>query len=135
MCISFAASQSGFMYGAKFSLCAKSAMFTCQFEKLKANYDAMSAANCMKCDKYFHCQGNYDAVYKCSNANLAERKAIAKRLSDCRESAQGSSSADSKEDQVANRHGQNGGNCASKYLCAYGCKFNPKKKTCLKVNC
>ncbi len=42
----------------KFLWCAGSDRNTCSGSALKAQYDEMQKANCLKCDKYFHCQGN-----------------------------------------------------------------------------
>lgn len=131
----FVDAKSSLMNYAKFLACAKLDIGSCQFKKLNDNYILMNTANCLKCDKYFHCKGNYEAVYSCSNGSLADRKKIAKKLSDCRETAQNSSSKDKREDLKANEFGRNKGDCAKQYLCSYGCKYNPKNKTCKKTNC
>ncbi|CAF3037737.1 unnamed protein product [Rotaria sp. Silwood2] len=90
----------------KFLWCASWDINTCPGEKLRAQYNAMTDANCMNCDKFFHCQGNYDAVYLCGKT--ANNIRIAKKISDCREAAQGGDSADSQADQRANKFGRDG---------------------------
>ena len=56
----------------KFLWCAGSDIYSCPGQRLKAQYHEMTRANCMNCDKFFHCQGNYDAVQLCERtaANL-----------------------------------------------------------------
>ncbi|XP_076366056.1 uncharacterized protein LOC143254989 [Tachypleus tridentatus] len=95
------------------------------------SYWKMSTIKCINCDKYFHCQGNYNAVYKCGRKSQSIR--TAEVISDCREFSQGGT--DSGADQAANRYGRNGGNCAAKYLCDVNCKYNPNDDTCLSSNC
>ncbi|XP_013783005.1 uncharacterized protein LOC106467222 [Limulus polyphemus] len=95
------------------------------------SYKKMSSVKCINCDKYFHCQGNYNAVYRCNQKSQSIR--TAEVISDCREFSQGGT--DSADDQAANRYGRNGGNCAAKYLCDVNCKYNPNDGTCSSSNC
>ncbi|CAF3320158.1 unnamed protein product [Rotaria socialis] len=117
----------------KFLWCAGLDIRSCPGQRLKAQYNEMRRINCKNCDKFFHCQGNYDAVHRCGKK--AENLRLAKKISDCREAAQDPGSADSLEDQKANTLGQNGGNCTTEYLCKANCKYNFRSKTCLKSNC
>ena len=126
--------QSGSMNWFKFTKCAGHTMTSCAASKLNNAFDMMKKADCLNCDKYFHCKGNYNAVYSCSGSR-ATNSANAKKISDCREAAQTGSASDSAQDQMANAYGRNGGNCEAKYLCAAKCKWNPVKGTCLKSNC
>ncbi|PAA87120.1 hypothetical protein BOX15_Mlig010572g1 [Macrostomum lignano] len=107
---------------------------SCPAWKMIQAYRDMVSANCKKCDKYFHCMGNYNAVHHCG-ANVLKNRLIAKAISDCRELCQSEKKRSSAADQVANRYGRNGGNCAGKYLCAYGCAYNPHNKSCKRKNC
>jgi hypothetical protein len=127
-------SLSGAMNNAKFLLCAGTDINSCQFKKLKESFDQMNAANCKFCDKYFHCKGNYDAVYGCSGS-IDTKRATAKKLSDCREKAQNSNPSDSRLDQIANADGRKGVNCATKYLCKSSCAWSPSRRTCSRSNC
>ncbi|CAF3876388.1 unnamed protein product [Rotaria magnacalcarata] len=90
----------------RFAWCAGSDLHTCPGRMLKARYNEMKAANCKNCDKFFHCKGNFDAVYRCGESDQTRR--IAKKISDCREEAQDAGSADSRADQEANEFGRNG---------------------------
>ncbi len=42
--------------------------------KMWEQYRAMRSSNCRNCDKYFHCKGNYNAVYSCSGNRSANRR-------------------------------------------------------------
>ncbi|OXA63196.1 serum amyloid A-5 protein [Folsomia candida] len=99
----------------------------CSAGKMWTNYNAMKAANCRNCDKYFHCQGNYEAVRNCRGILQV---ATATAISNLREWAQGNDTPDSAADQAANVYGRNGGNCAGRYLGAVNCKWNPRTKKC-----
>ncbi|XP_077546414.1 serum amyloid A-5 protein-like [Haemaphysalis longicornis] len=99
----------------------------CAAGKLQSAYDEMRSANCINCDKYFHCIGNYRAMNQCGNSDAARRAAEA--VSNCREEADGGG-ADSAADQEANRYGRGGGDCAHRYLAAVRCAYNPDTKTC-----
>lgn len=83
----------------------------------KRNYEDMKEANHIGADKYFHAKANYEA-----SKRGPAGKATAKVLSSIREDTDILRSAfdsrkppiaetikDSREDQKANRHGQNGG--------------------------
>ncbi|CAF1459601.1 unnamed protein product [Rotaria magnacalcarata] len=107
----------------RFAWCAGSDLHTCPGRMLKARYNEMKAANCKNCDKFFHCKGNFDAVYRCGESDQTRR--IAKKISDCREEAQDAGSADSRADQEANEFGRNGGECEKKYLCKVEVKLIP----------
>ncbi|XP_077507088.1 serum amyloid A-5 protein-like [Amblyomma americanum] len=98
----------------------------CAAGKLQSAYNELRAANCINCDKYFHCMGNYRAVRECNNSGAARR--VAEAISDCRE--EGETGADSAADQEANRYGRGGGDCAHRYLAAVRCAYNPTTKTC-----
>ncbi|CAF1039414.1 unnamed protein product [Adineta steineri] len=117
----------------KFTACAGTDLFTCPGGMLKAQFNQMTKANCLNCDKFFHCQRNYDAVYRCGNS--AKNQRIAEKISNCREQAQDDGSEDSQADQQANKFGRDGGNCRAQYTCKVKCKYNPQNKTCRKSNC
>ncbi|XP_041352140.1 serum amyloid A-5 protein-like isoform X2 [Gigantopelta aegis] len=97
----------------------------------KDAYDEMKDSNCMHCDKYFHCMGNYNAVYRCQQSY--KNKEIAEDVSNCRE--WGQDSPDSAADQAANRYGREGWDCASRYLCNVNCMYSPTDRTCSRLNC
>ncbi|CAG0903724.1 unnamed protein product [Cyprideis torosa] len=99
----------------------------CSAGKMWDNYNKMKAADCINCDKYFHCQGNYEAVHDCGG--WLQRQ-TAEAISDLREWYQGSETADSAADQAANLFGRNGGDCASEYLRKANCAWNPKTGKC-----
>lgn len=61
----------------KFGWCVGGDMYTCSGRMLKARYREMQTANCKNCDKFFHCKGNFDAVYRCGES--AEARRIAKK--------------------------------------------------------
>ncbi|XP_041354317.1 serum amyloid A-1 protein-like [Gigantopelta aegis] len=103
----------------------------CSLGKMQSAYNQMRAANCVNCDKYFHCMGNYNAVYRCQRSQ--KNREIAQTISNCRE--WGQNSPDSTADQAANRYGRNGGNCASRYLCSVNCMYSPIVGTCRRSNC
>ncbi len=58
----------------QFVRCAGTALGTCPGTKLSARYWEMGSANCLYCDKYFHCKGNYDAVYTCGGNKVNNRR-------------------------------------------------------------
>ncbi|CAF1386589.1 unnamed protein product, partial [Rotaria sordida] len=91
---------------AQFFWCAGRDINACPSRQLRTRYNEMTTANCKNCDKFFHCQGNYDAVYLCGKTPNNIR--IAKKISDCREEAQDAGSADSQADQRANKFGRDG---------------------------
>ena len=126
--------QSGSMNWFKFTSCAGTTLGSCAASKLNRAFDMMKKANCLNCDKYFHCKGNYNAVATCGGRK-ATNIADAKKISDCREAAQSGHASDSDQDQIANAYGRNGGNCEARYLCSAKCKWNPTKGTCSKSNC
>ncbi|KAG4067097.1 hypothetical protein HA402_000088 [Bradysia odoriphaga] len=104
------------------------ALNTCSIAEMTAAYNEMVRANCANCDKYFHCIGNYNAVYKCSGILQV---ATAEAMSNARELFGGNSgTTDSEADQAANRLGRSGGNCAETYLAAGNCAWNPSTKEC-----
>ncbi|XP_013783006.1 serum amyloid A-2 protein-like [Limulus polyphemus] len=103
----------------------------CAAIQMFKSFYKMTTKKCINCDKYFHCQGNYNAVYNCGKKRQSIR--TAEVISDCREFSQGGT--DSEADQSANRYGRGGGNCARKYLCNVNCKYNPKDGTCSSSNC
>lgn len=108
-----------------------SAFNWCSSRKMWDAYNDMIAANCLNCDKYFHCRGNYDAVYRCEGK---DQISTATTISDLREwlpgGSSGSGAADSAADQEANRFGRNGGNCTSRYLRSANCAWNPNTRIC-----
>jgi Serum amyloid A protein len=106
------------------------ALNPCSAARMWDAYNDMKAANCKNCDKYFHCRGNYDAVYRCRGIL---QRATAETISNLREWVFGwkdASTGDSAADQVANLYGRNGGNCAARYLAAYKCAYNPSTRLC-----
>ncbi|KAI0222276.1 hypothetical protein LSAT2_026485 [Lamellibrachia satsuma] len=105
----------------------------CAIWKMFWQYRAMRSANCRNCDKYFHCQANYNAVYLCSGTG-ARKAAIA--ISECREISQtGTDSPDGAADMRANAYGRNGGNCYARYGCANNCNYRPSDRSCKSSNC
>ena len=40
----------------------------CAIGKMLSQYRKMRSVSCTNCDKYFHCQGNYNAVHSCVGA-------------------------------------------------------------------
>ncbi len=95
-------------------------------------FNDLKAANCRNCDKYFHCIGNYNAVYRC---NGILQWTTADHISNLREwstgiGGSGTGGSDSKADQEANKFGRNGGNCANRYLSAVKCAYNPSTRRC-----
>ncbi|KAK2166450.1 hypothetical protein LSH36_39g12013 [Paralvinella palmiformis] len=94
-------------------------------------FQEMRSANCKNCDKYFHCSGNYNAVFNCHRSDLNRK--TAEIISNCREDICGG--PDSASDQQANRYGRSGGNCTSRYLCKNDCQYNPQDRTCRETNC
>lgn len=113
-----------------FYLVGSEAQNPCSALKMRDAYNEMKRVACKNCDKYFHCIGNYNAV-KCGGILQVT---TAKIMSDARElfggGGSGSGSADSAADQEANNFGRSGGNCASKYLKAANCAYNPSTKQC-----
>jgi serum amyloid A protein len=120
------------------------ALNLCSANKMRQNYNEMKRANCLDCDPYFHCMGNYEAVYKCRGYL---KRTTAKILSDARELFGGDDSgsgADSAADQQANLYGRKGGDCGLRYLGRFTiydlrsqyilrsgkCAYNPDSKTC-----
>ncbi|XP_064468730.1 serum amyloid A-5 protein-like [Ornithodoros turicata] len=99
----------------------------CAARQMLAGYTEMRRANCRNCDKYFHCQANYNAVSRCGRSRSARE--TARKISDCREYSQGGG-PDSVADQEANRFGRNLGNCGDRYLRRVGCAYNPSTRTC-----
>jgi len=68
----------------KFLQCIGGDTVTCSALNLFIRYSQMQYYQCPNCDKYFHCQGNFDAVYFCGT-NITENARIAKKseLSSC----------------------------------------------------
>lgn len=99
----------------------------CAARQLYSTYREMIAANCLNCDKFFHCIGNSRAMSLCGASENARRGAEA--MSNCREEGDGGGT-DSRDDQEANLFGRNGGLCASKYLDSVRCAYNPGTKIC-----
>ncbi|OXA44360.1 uncharacterized protein LOC110857729 [Folsomia candida] len=111
----------------------------CSVVQLGASFTDMLDMNCIHdCDKYFHCQGNYNAVYKCKPeidfiAQKDTRELTAKLVSDLREYSQiksGRHAEDSAEDEAANMFGRGGGNCAEAYLKPLNCSYDPETGWC-----
>lgn len=108
----------------------------CSVRKFWAIYlEVSSLGGCDRCDKYFHCRANYDAVHACMiqdpEGNLLSRIRTAEEISNAREFGQ-NGTLDSEEDQMANKFGRGGGNCAEQYLDKYGCFYDPWQKICRK---
>nr|CAH0112525.1 unnamed protein product [Daphnia galeata] len=114
----------------------------CSAGKMWDAYNEMRRVNCKFCDKYFHCMGNYNAVYSCSGSE-EDKKCTAKKISDVREwrifylswrsfdLTSGNSGADSAADQAANLVGRNNrSSCASTYLANVRCAYNPSTREC-----
>ncbi|CAG0907049.1 unnamed protein product [Cyprideis torosa] len=102
----------------------------CSYDKMWDNYNKMKAANCKKCDKYFHCQGNYEAVHNCQGGFQRQMASIISNIREWSQWRPGSGSNDSAADQAANLFGRNGGDCASEYLRKVNCTWNPKTGKC-----
>ena len=63
-------------YADKFSWSDVNTDVMCAAKELAKNfYDLKIVNNCVNCDKYFHCQGNYEAVYNCGNSDKARHAA------------------------------------------------------------
>jgi hypothetical protein len=46
----------------------------CSYDKMYEMYEKMKDVNCINCDKYFHCQSNYNAIYtNCPDASGSGR--------------------------------------------------------------
>lgn len=46
----------------------------CSYDKMYEMYEKMKNVNCINCDKYFHCQSNYNAIYtNCPDASGSGR--------------------------------------------------------------
>lgn len=104
------------------------ALNPCSVAEMTKAYNEMVRVACKNCDKYFHCIGNYNAVYKCSGIL---QETTAETMSNARELFGGNyGSADSQADQEANKFGRSGGDCAKKYLKAFNCAYNPSTKQC-----
>ena len=86
----------------------------------------MKEANCPNCGEYFHCKGNYEAVYECDGGVYKDVAAGA--ISNGEWLAAGEE--DSVRNYEANRFGRGGGDCAAKYLQRNGCNYEPGSKTC-----
>ncbi|KAI0222279.1 hypothetical protein LSAT2_026488 [Lamellibrachia satsuma] len=105
----------------------------CAIWQMYSQYRKMNSIGCLNCDKYFHCQANYNVVRYCPGS-FAKRAAIA--ISECREiSQQGTDSPDGREDMKANAYGRRRGNCYRKYGCASRCAYNPRNGSCRRSNC
>ncbi|CAN7984413.1 unnamed protein product [Ixodes pacificus] len=115
--------RGGRALGTGVGICAQRAMF--------AQYRRMNRANCRNCDKYFHCVANRRAMH-CGGRRRRSRQIawrVATVVSNCRERSQGGG-RDSRQDQVANRLGRNGGNCERAYLDKVRCYFRPRTGRC-----
>ncbi|XP_037280151.2 uncharacterized protein LOC119173430 [Rhipicephalus microplus] len=99
----------------------------CASRKMRGQFNAMKAANCVNCDKYFHCMANWLAIHKCKGRF---KRKVATVISYCREDSQRESPAERRADEAANRYGRSGGNCAARYLRRNKCAYNPKTKQC-----
>ena len=62
-------------FAARFSWMDINLDVICAASKMLQNYNQMRNVQCRNCDKYFHCQGNYEAVYRCGNLDRARRAA------------------------------------------------------------
>ena len=58
----------------KFIDCVKKDLVSCEFLKLELNYNKMKKSKCPNCERYFRCQGNYEAVLNCKNGTLTKRR-------------------------------------------------------------
>ncbi|XP_018496565.1 uncharacterized protein LOC108864814 [Galendromus occidentalis] len=115
----------------------------CATRKMASNF--RRSVRCPGCEKFFHCQANYEAVFHCSQA--AEAIQTAQVFSDCREYAQlgGSAAASLSDRQRANLVGRRGGDCVGEFLtkapdfslasvfnlgAPRKCQWNPYENTC-----
>ncbi|KZS20420.1 putative Serum amyloid A-1 protein [Daphnia magna] len=107
---------------------ASNGLNPCSSAKMWGAYNEMKAANCRNCDRYFHCIGNYRAVYQCTGPL---RRSTASFISNMREWTDGfrDSGNNSAEDQKANNHGRHGRDCGI-YLRNVGCAYRPSNKKC-----
>ncbi|EEC01825.1 serum amyloid A protein, putative, partial [Ixodes scapularis] len=115
--------KGGRTLGTGVGICAQRAML--------AQYRRMNRANCRNCDKYFHCVANRNAM-RCGGRSRRGRQIawrVATVVSNCRERSQGGG-RDSRQDQIANRLGRNGGNCERAYLKRVRCFFRPRTGSC-----
>ena len=98
-------------------------------------YHEMQNASCRVCSKYFHCLGNYNAVFKCDGDRL-EKINTATRISNLPEwrTIGGGLVINSQQDQAAERFGRSGADCAALYLKSRNplekCGYNPTLKRC-----
>ncbi|KAI0222275.1 hypothetical protein LSAT2_026484 [Lamellibrachia satsuma] len=106
---------------------------TCAFSEMFDQYLLMRYGNCTNCDKYFHCQANYNAVRLCSGGYERETAIV---ISECREISQlGTDSPDGAADMRAKEYGRNGGNCYAEYGCANNCNYKASNGSCISSNC
>jgi len=98
---------------------------SCSLRMMCEQFNAMRMANCRNCDKYFHCKGNYNAVYRCSGPNTRRTAELISNLREWLDWRNWNNWSDSNADQAANRYGRNGNNCESAYLSAVKCAYNP----------
>ena len=103
----------------------------CSASKMRQAYNEMTRVNCRNCDLYFHCIGNYNAVYECSGILQHSTAASISNGREWSDQIRGrSDSGSSRNDQAANSFGRNGGNCAARYLARERCAYNPKTRQC-----
>ncbi|XP_050039906.1 uncharacterized protein [Dermacentor andersoni] len=83
----------------------------CAARKLFVNY--RRSMYCHNCNAYFHCQGNYEAIYDCQRDGRAQE--VAEAFSDCREHLEGAGSDNLVYNEI-DLYGRQGGNCTQAYL-------------------
>ncbi|XP_064472960.1 serum amyloid A-2 protein-like [Ornithodoros turicata] len=96
----------------------------CATREMFRGYQTMRRARCRNCERYFHCQANYNAVKNCNKSQAA--KDAAKEISDCRENVSG----ESWKYEEATRHGRDQHDCGDKFLRAVDCTYNPSSRRC-----
>ncbi|XP_077520479.1 uncharacterized protein LOC144130432 isoform X1 [Amblyomma americanum] len=98
----------------------------CAARKLFVNY--RRSMYCQHCDSYFHCQGNYEAIYECQRDGRAQE--VAEAFSDCRENLEGKESNNQVYNEI-DLYGRQGGNCSRAYLVdSPRCHYNPATVVC-----
>ncbi|KAH9373783.1 uncharacterized protein LOC144173279 [Haemaphysalis longicornis] len=98
----------------------------CAARKLFVNY--RRSMYCEYCDAFFHCQGNYEAIYECQRDGRAQE--VAEAFSDCREHLEGAGSDNLVYNEI-DLFGRKGGNCSRAYLSnSPHCHYNPATVVC-----
>jgi len=101
----------------------------CAAREMHTLFRLRTTAACKSCDLYFICMANGNAMRSCGEKKKAALAATA--ISECDVT---DSSVDDESFAEAATFGRDGGDCASLYLCATGCKFSVSDESC-SANC